>query len=253
MNMRPATKRKRFSYVRRVRAGKLLAATTVCLMMFSGVGDTLAINTYVRDLKGMALPVQTYNVNAPVVALTFDVGLAGDRIADTLEQLRKSGVQATFFMTGEWVASHPQTALELVREGHEVGQSLYTYRPATDLSFDEVKADLTQTDAAWKRAGLPDSSLFRVPFGETKGPVAKVIRERHDQLISWSIDAAPASNQQAQVVWNRIEKSIKPGGIIRLRVDASSANALPDLIKRIKKAGYELRTISALEAEVHGG
>lgn len=253
MNMRPAMKRKRLSYVRRVRAGKLLAVAAVSLMMFSGVGDTLAINTYVRDLKGMALPVQTYNVNAPVVALTFDVGLAGDRIADMLEQLRKANVKATFFMTGEWVASHPQTARELVREGHEVGRSLYTYRPATDLSVEELKADLTQTDAAWKKAGLPESSLFRVPFGETKGPVAKAIRDRHDQLISWSIDAAPGNNSQAQVVWKGIEKSIKPGDIIRLRVDASTAKALPELIKRIQKAGYELRTISALEAEVHGG
>ncbi|MGZ4121826.1 MAG: polysaccharide deacetylase family protein [Tumebacillaceae bacterium] len=253
MNTRPVAKKKRISYVRRVRAGKLLAAAAVCLMMFSGIGDTVAINTYVRDLKGMAIPVQTYNINAPVVALTFDVGMDGDRVGDVLDQLRKAGVKATFFMTGEWVAGHPQTARELVREGHEVGQSLYTYRPATDLSIEEVKADLKHTDAAWKKAGLPDSSLFRVPFGETKGPVAKVIRERHDQLISWSIDAAPNSDQQAAVVWKGIEKSIKPGDIIRLRVDGATAKALPNLMKTIKEAGYELRTISALQAEVHGG
>lgn len=258
MNMRPAMKRKRFSYARRVHAGKLLAATAACLIMFSGFGDTLAINTYVRDLKGMAIPVQTYNVSAPVVALTFDVGLNGDRVGDVLEQLNRAGVKATFFMTGQWVATHPETAQEMVREGHEVGQSLYTYRPVNGLSVADVTADLNKSDAAWKQADLPSSRFFRVPFGETRGAVAMAIRDRHEELISWSIDATPdnatpASSQQVSDVWNGIERSLHPGDIIRLRADAATAKALPVLIKRIRASGYEVRTISSLQAEVNGG
>lgn len=265
MNMRPAIKRNRRNYARRVHAGKLLAASAMCLLLFSGIGDTLSINTYVRDLKGMAIPVQTYNVQSPVVALTFDVGMPGDRVADVLEQLQKAGVKATFFMTGQWVAQHPLTAQEMVREGHEVGQSLYTYRSAGDLSATEIAADLTKTDAAWQKAGLPVHHLFRVPDGQAKGAVTKAIRDRHDQLISWSIDAVgsevagggaptstPTSSPAGSSMFAGIEKSLQPGDIIRLRADSATAKELPDLIKRVRAAGYELRTISAVQAEVDG-
>lgn len=251
MNMRAAQKPKR-SYARRLHVGKLLAATAVCLLMFSGIGDTLAINTYVRDLKGMAIPVQTYNVQSPVIALTFDVGLAGDHVGDILQQLQTAGVKATFFLTGDWVAKHPLTAREMVREGHEIGKSLYTYREADRLSASEVEADLAKTDAAWQNAGLPDTKLFRVPYGETRGSVAKVVRDRHDDLIAWSIDAAPAAGQTAAEAWSDIEASLQPGDIVRLRADQVTAKALPDLIKRVRETGYELRTISGLQAEVSG-
>ncbi|HEU4965090.1 MAG TPA: polysaccharide deacetylase family protein [Bacilli bacterium] len=242
------------SYVQRIHAGKLLAAAAVCLMMFSSISDTLAINTYVHDLKGMATPVTTYNVERSLVALTFDVGLPGDNpgdIVDILEELRAQKVKATFFLTGEWVEQNPRTALAVYQAGHEIGRSLYSYRKNADnMTADALTADMLKTDRAWKKAGLPDGSLFRVPHGAADGAVAKVIRTRHQNLISWSIDAAPHSVASAAMAAAGLNKEgLRPGAIIRLRIDEASREALPQLIQNIKLADYRLATISELQRE----
>ncbi|PWK12660.1 polysaccharide deacetylase family protein [Tumebacillus permanentifrigoris] len=244
-------KNKTTSTARRVQAGKLLAAAAVCLLLFSGLSDTMAINTYVRDLKGLALPVQSYNTAEQAVALTFDVGASdSERVADVLQQLRAARVHATFFLTGEWVEKNPRTALEIVRQGHEVGHTLYTYQKATEMSEDEVQAQLTQADKAWQKAGLPDSTLFRIPFGESKGAVAKAIRERHENLIAWTTNLAPEPGQDAVAVWSGLETSLHAGDILRLRTDGETAKQLPKLLQRVQKAGYQWRTCSDLQGEV---
>jgi peptidoglycan/xylan/chitin deacetylase (PgdA/CDA1 family) len=237
--------------VSRAHVGKLFVASAVCLLLFSGVSDSLAINTYVRDLKGMAVPVQTYPVQAPIVALTFDVGAetSGRRIGDVLLSLQEQQVKATFFLTGSWVEANPRTAQAIVAAGHEVGQSLYHYRSTEGMTVEEVRAELERSDAAWVKAGLPEHRTFRVPYGETTSEVAKEIRSRHEELISWSIDAAPNSDHQAVHVFGKMGDGVQPGDIIRLRVDALSAKALPGLLKKLREIGYEVRPVSSMGEE----
>ncbi|KEO82984.1 polysaccharide deacetylase family protein [Tumebacillus flagellatus] len=250
-------KTKTTSTARRVQAGKLLAAAAVCLLLYSGLSDTMAINTYVRDLKGMAIPVQSFNVQEKAVALTFDVGASdNERIADILNQLRTQHVQATFFLTGEWVEKNPRTALEIVKQGHEVGHSLYTYQKATALSAADLQAELDRSDAAWKKAGLPDSALFRIPYGDaqnSKGLLAKQIRERHEDLISWSVNAAPNVGQDPATVWTGLEKSLQPGDILRLRTDAQTSKGLTQLLQLVQGAGFQWSTCSDLQGKGGSG
>lgn len=229
--------------------GKLLAATAVCLIMFSGITDSLAINTYVHDLKGMAVPVQSYAVNAHLVALTFDIGAGNDDILGVLNQLDEKNVKATFFLTGQWLEKNPRTAKEIIKRGHEVGRSLYTYRQSSGLSLEELKQDMEKTDAAWRTAKLPETHLFRAPYGETRGAIAKLARERGDQLISYSVNAAPGEWQSDKEALSGIEDAIKPGDILRMGTDAPSVNALPRLLQRIQAAGYDWRTLTHLQQE----
>ncbi|MGB8956534.1 MAG: polysaccharide deacetylase family protein [Tumebacillaceae bacterium] len=229
--------------------GKLLAATAVCLIMFSGITDTLSINTYVHDLKGMAVPVQSYAVDAHVVALTFDIGAGSDDLAGVLNQLDGTKVKATFFLTGVWLEKNPRTAKEIVKRGHEVGRSLYTYRQPSGLSLDVLKQEMEKTDAAWRMAALPETHLFRAPYGETRGSIAKLARDRGDQLISYSVNAAPGVWQSDKEALSGIEDAIKPGDILRMGADAPSVKALPRLMQRIQAAGYDWRTLSHMQKE----
>jgi peptidoglycan-N-acetylglucosamine deacetylase len=243
---------KKMSYARRVHVGKLAVAGAVCLLLLSTLSDTLAINTYVSELKGMAVPVQSFPVKTQVLAVTFDVGADTDRVGDVLKQLRAQNVKATFFLTGEWVSRYPQTAKMILQEGHEVGRSLYTYHRPDDMTREQLEAELQRTDTAWKQAGLPDGALFRVPYGDTKGAIAKLIRTRHEQLIGWSLDAAPASAGDAQDLLSSVSEEVHPGAILRLGLDSGTAAQLPDLLKRLKADGYQLRTVSALQQGVSG-
>lgn len=241
---------KKITYRNKFHSGKLVAACAVCLLMFSGITDTLAINTYVRDLKGLAIPVQTYRVVHPVVALTFDVSQDSDQVAQILVKLRAERARATFFLTGEWVERHPHLARAIVKEGHEVGRSLYTNRKASDLSTEQLRQELKRTDDAWSAANLPDVDLFRVPFGETNGQVAKEIRARHENLISWSVSAVPDSKETAGEVWSGLPSGLSAGDIVRLRADKLTADSISAVLKGIRGAGFDVKTISSLQEEV---
>lgn len=230
--------------------GKLLVAGAVCLLLFSGISDTLAINTYVRDLKGLAIPVQTFHVDQKVVALTFDVRNDEDQVAQILLQLREEKTKATFFLTGEWIQRHRSLARAIVRDGHEVGRSLYSDRDASQLSLEELREELRKTDQAWTDAQLPEGKLFRAPHGETSRQIAKEIRTRHEQLIAWSIDAAPVAEETTAAAWSALKAALSPGEIIRLRADEITAKGLTELIGQIRDAGYQAHTISTLQAEV---
>lgn len=245
---------KNMTVARRIHVGKLLTAGAACLLLFSGISDTLAINTYVRDLKGMSIPVQSYPVEASVVALTFDVGADSNsaRIGDILLALRAHNVKATFFLTGSWIEANPRTAQAIVSAGHEVGQSLYNYRDTSQMSAEDVQAELERSDAAWTRAGLPEHRAFRVPHGEAKSAVAKAIRSRHAELIGWSIDAAPKTQDDAVHVFGRMHKGVQPGDILRMRVDQLSAAAVPGLLKSLRDSGYEVRSVNAMRGEGDG-
>ncbi|WP_165898127.1 polysaccharide deacetylase family protein [Tumebacillus sp. BK434] len=231
-------------------SGKLVAACAVCLLMFSGITDTLAINTYVRDLKGLAIPVQTYRVEHPVVALTFDVSQDSDPVAQILVKLRTERARATFFLTGEWVERHPHLARAIVKEGHEVGRSLYSSRTASELSPEQLRQELQKTDDAWRAAHLPEVDLFRVPDGETNGQVAKEIRKRHENLIAWSVTAVPESPGAAAGVWSGLPSALSAGDIVRLRADRLTLEGISTVLTGIRGAGYDVKTISSMQEEV---
>lgn len=239
------------SKARRAQLGKLLAAVAVCLLLFSGLSDTLAINTYVHDLKGLAVPVQSYSIQEKAVALTFDVGASStEQISEILQQLRDARVHATFFLTGEWVQKYPRTAAEIVRQGHEVGQSLYRYEEPSSKSAGELRADLVQADDAWQQAGLPVSALFRIPFAKNNATLAKAIHERQATLIGWSINLSPQPGHVMEANWDGLASAVRSGDILRLRTDGDAVHMLPQLLKTIREAGYEWRTCTALQGGV---
>jgi len=225
----------------------MLAAAAACLLLVTPFSDTLAIHTYVRDLKGQAVPVQSVPIEAKQIGLTFDVGLPGDRIGDLLPLLQEAKVRATFFLSGEWVEKNPKTALAIVKAGHEAGRTLYLYRPPNERSETDLRAELAQTDHAFAAAGLPENRLFRIPYGESDGRLSKLVRERGDRLIGFSINA---DGQGLPRVLDQLEEALHPGTLLRLRADRATVEQLPALLQRIRDKGYRLSTVTALSEEV---
>src|SRR5436305_1564055 len=66
------------------------------------------------------------------VALTFDDGPNEPYTSEVLNVLRERHVRATFFLTGMNVQTYPETAREIVRQGHEIGNHSYSHH---DLVF----------------------------------------------------------------------------------------------------------------------
>src|SRR5262249_48383507 len=83
----------------------------------------------------------------PLVALTFDAGADPGPTAEILRALATADRRCTFFLTGAWVAEHPQLARRIVAAGHELGNHTYTHRDLRRLSDARVAGELERTDS----------------------------------------------------------------------------------------------------------
>ena len=74
-----------------------------------------------------------------VVALTFDAGANADAVPSILATLRREGVPATFFLTGNFVRDFPFAARSIAAAGFRIGDHTITHPYLTQLSDAAVR------------------------------------------------------------------------------------------------------------------
>src|SRR5688572_6077968 len=77
-----------------------------------------------------------------VVALTIDDGPDPMSTPLILDQLRRQGARATFFLIAERVPGREQLVRALVSEGHELGNHFMRDQPSIQLSSSAFESDL---------------------------------------------------------------------------------------------------------------
>jgi peptidoglycan/xylan/chitin deacetylase (PgdA/CDA1 family) len=182
------------------------------------------------------------------VALTFDDG-PDSLTPDYLAVLDTLGVRATFFVVGENCQRHPELVDEMLRRGHEVASHGYTHRRFTELSSDQLWAELEQT-----RALLPrqpgDRALVRPPFGAVSPRSLLTCARAGFTTVLWSLNSGDWCNRDAAAVSRQLHTApVSAGEIVLLHEGQPwTINALPEIIGGLKKDGHELVTVSELLA-----
>lgn len=102
--------------------------------------------------------------------LTIDDAPSSDFLAK-LDILTARGIFAIWFCQGNYLEARPQMALEAIRRGHWIANHTYSHPHCSELSVDQVFAEIRATDAVnadlYKRAGVArPHKLFRFPFGD---------------------------------------------------------------------------------------
>ncbi len=94
----------------------------------------------------------------------FESRLAGS-MDQVLNQLRRFGHTATFFVLGCVAHSYPEIVSRILDDGHEVASSTYWPRALHAMSPDEFREDLSRTRKALLAAGASQVVGFRVSRG----------------------------------------------------------------------------------------
>ncbi len=179
------------------------------------------------------------------VALTFDDGPTA-LTPDYLALLERFGVRATFFVVGEYCRAHPEMLAAMVAGGHELAGHGYTHRRFTDLTEQELRSELAETQALLPSSG--QRQLVRPPFGAVSLRSMLTCTRAGYTTVLWSLDSGDWRNLQASALQEPFSARAVGAGEIVLLHDGQpwTIDALPAIVGSLRKAGHELVTVGEL-------
>lgn len=194
-------------------------------------------NTYLNFKKN------TINEEDKVVALTFDDG-PSKYTKDILDILKKYDACGTFFLIGNKVSFYGEVLREMLSEGNEIGNHSYDHKYLTRLSEEEVKDEINKTQDEIKRVTGYTPTLFRPTYGGYNNTLKSYIDLT---FVLWDVDSRDWSVKSTEGIMSNVFKDVKSGSIILFHDNHEySVNALPSVIKELKKQEYKFVTVSEL-------
>jgi peptidoglycan-N-acetylglucosamine deacetylase len=192
-----------------------------------------------------------------VVALTFDAGANSAGLPTILQGLANAGVPASFFLTGSWAAANPAGAYAIVAAGHRVGNHSMTHPGFTGLTDDGVAAEVRGAEQAILAAGANPTPFFRFPFGDRDARAIAAVNNLGYVPVRWTVDTlgwkGTSGGITAQQVADRVLGALRPGEIVLMHIGSNpddgttlDADALPQIIERVRQAGYGFVTLDSL-------
>lgn len=117
-------------------------------------------------------------LQGPVVSLTFDDGVASQRLA--AELLAERGLSGTFYVTSGSIGREGHLGWDdlaaLVAQGHEIGGHTSGHAHLPALTVEEARREIESDRLALLERGL-NPVTFAYPFGESSPAVESIVRE----------------------------------------------------------------------------
>lgn len=209
------------------------------------------------DLREQGVHNQTWGAGRLVkgknaggkIAFTFDDGPDPETTPLILKALEEFHVPATFFVVGRRFANKNSSSragakllAEIAQRGFTVGNHTSRHHRLDKQSFERGKASIERNaDDIAKVVGYR-TRLFRPPFGAITGKIKRLLRQRGDTLVMWSIDPQDFKRTKDEVIRRRVVSQIlrNEGGVIVLHdTKPWTARALPLILQDLENANCE--------------
>lgn len=183
-----------------------------------------------------------------VIYLAFDAGYDNGNTGRILDTLKANNVHAAFFVTWDFLNTHPDLALRMVQEGHVVGNHTVHHPDMTKLSDARLRSEITGCANKFKEVTGRDMDPFlRPPEGVFSGRTMLTTRDMGYQTIFWSmayndwnVNAQPSVDK----AYRQIVNYSHPGCITLLHtVSSANARALGDALRTLREQGYEFGSL----------
>lgn len=186
-----------------------------------------------------------------VVYLSFDCGYEAGYTKRILNTLKKYKVKAIFFVTEAYIKETPKLVKRMKREGHLVGNHTCTHPQMSKLGVKRLKREILQCARTMKKlTGYEMDKFIRPPEGNFSMRSVKVAQSLGYATIFWSLayyDYDTNRQPGKEYVINRF-KTYYHNGMIPLihAVSKSNTQALPTVIKYLKKKGFRYGTLDEI-------
>lgn len=210
-----------------------------------------AIHWYAPDIGFPLVSDDPAAKGKKVVLLTFDDGPTDKGYtASILDTLKQENIKAIFFITG-YGAKHMDLVERIHREGHVLGIHTMTHPNMRMLSKEKQREEIAPLYELIKQVTGEYPKYFRPPFGAYNPSLLELLRDEFKmELLNWSngsldwegVDGNGYKDPQRVVA--DVMSQLHPGAVVLFHDTLrQTAEALPDLISKIRAEGYEFVVI----------
>ena len=213
------------------------------------------IDTKPKDLMSKYNGVWQKQTDEKVIYLTMDCGYEyKDNTTKILDTALEKNVKITFFVTGDFIKSHPNLVKRMYNEGHIIGNHSNKHKnevKAVASGIDVLKEDLISLEKMYKELiGTDISSFMRPPEGVYSERTLAVIKDLGYRPVFWSFayrDWETDKQPTEKEAMDKIMGQIHPGSVLLLHtVSKTNTDILGNLIDNIRDRGYRIGSLDEL-------
>ncbi|MBJ6363428.1 polysaccharide deacetylase family protein [Paenibacillus sp. MAHUQ-46] len=194
-------------------------------------------------------PIYKGNPNKPMVSFMINVAWGNEFLEPILKTLKEEKVKATFFLDGSWLKKNVELARRIQLEEHELSNHAYSHPDMSRLGREAAYQQISKTEALLKSELNVANKWFAPPSGDFNQMTVKVAAEQGLKTVLWTLDTVDWKKPPASSIVQKIRLRIEPGGLILMHPTASSSEALPGMIREIRKKGLTIGTVSETLSE----
>lgn len=184
------------------------------------------------------------------VALTFDDSPDENITAHVLDVLKFHQVKASFFMIASPMDEINATVVKRAfDEGHLVLNHSFNHPHFTTLTHDQISHELNTSSSRIEEITGKYPKLIRPPYGSLNQNVVDTITTQGFTSVLWSLDSLDWAIKEKDVIIQNVLTHVRNGDIILMhsgRSNLASAEALPDIIKKLHEQGYHFVTLESM-------
>lgn len=192
------------------------------------------------------------NADEENIAVTFNISWGEEKVHNILGTLEENGVQATFFLSGEWAERHADIVEKITEHHHEIGMLGYRYKSYLDQKVDQVQKDIVHAKEVFAKLGHEDIQFLRTPSGHFNEEIIDLAESMQLQVIHWNINSNDWTNPGTNKIIDTVLKDTDNGDIVLFHASDAvkqTNQALQTILPALKEKGFSFVPISELISE----
>ncbi len=211
--------------------------------------------THAPPLPPVTPQVITHGSRAfKTIALTFDACQTRKPAgydAKIIGILRATHTPATLVLGGRWMETHAAATRDLGADPlFEIGNHSYLHPHMTMLTPLRMRQEMQETQDVQYRLTGKQGRLFRPPYGEYNPALVAQAAQIGLKTLTWEVVTGdPDPHITAPSIVKTVLTRAKPGSVVIMHMNGRgwhTAEALPAVIRGLRKRGYRFVTVSQL-------
>jgi peptidoglycan/xylan/chitin deacetylase (PgdA/CDA1 family) len=232
-----------------------------------GIGRTVEIDTTGGPGFGFEHFKELDFLRDKEVVLTFDDGPWPVNTPSVLKTLAEECTSGVFFPIGKHATYYPEILRQVAAAGHTIGSHTWSHAALVNKKLNEQqrKDEIEKGFSAvkWALGGKAPAPFFRFPALQHPPEMVTYLGGRNIAIFSCDLDSFDFKASKAQTIIDTVMRKVEKNGkgiILMHDFQKHTAEALPELLKKLKEGGYKvvamrakapIETLAQYDEELH--